>query len=270
MNILNNTSEVHIAQEIHFFSSFVHDGLWKNLKKEIKISRDKLNIRIFLYVLQKIEHFGVYWENNSDFDEEEITKHFENIKLEKKSIFEYLLRRDFIKNSKKNKSNIKYIGEKTPSNIYHALQILKWFPDSRIIFLYRNPIKVLNSEVNKKSKPDYPLRKNNPFYQYGLVIYVFIVWASSALMALYVKSRYVDNIIFAAYEDLDLYTESTIRQITSKIKVGFKACICQVNKVDSSFENGNNKSYWLAPKFVSFLYTIFLTPLQILLKKTES
>ena len=81
--------------------------------------------------------------------------------------------------------DIKYIGEKTPLNIFHIRRLFKWFPNAQILFIYRNPIDVLRSEVNKKNKPDYFLAKDNPLYPYGLVVFVFFEWLLAALIALY-------------------------------------------------------------------------------------
>src|SRR3989344_1618223 len=174
MNILNNSQFVHIAPEIHYFSSLIHNGFRKNIRKSYGTSTE-YGIDQVMKSLRRRDNFGTYWRRGNKFIEQEVMSWFCDRRMDEKSIYEYIIHHDYAHNAP-DKPHIKHLGEKTPSNIFHVGRILKWFPDATILFIYRNPIDVLKSEVNKGHKPDYPLSKSNPLYAYGLIAYVFTEW----------------------------------------------------------------------------------------------
>jgi len=265
--ILNNSPSVHLATEIHYFSSLFHCGFLKNLKKQSR--RNKvLTIDDIIHFIQTGNHFGMYWYNNRFFPDQEIRQYFGNRKLNEKNIYEYLIEHD-LKARAASKINIKYIGEKTPLNIFHVRRLFKWFSDASILFIHRNPVHVLRSEVNKKRKPDYPMSKENPLYAYGLVIFVFFEWLLAGVIALYNKAVHKEKFIIVSYEDLTSHCESMVHRISSAIDIGYAEDLCAVKKFGSSYSNGNQKAYWYPPSWVVLLYSLFLHPLRILLNRVS-
>lgn len=267
MNILNNSPYVHIAPEIHYFSSIVHNGFLKNLRKQIKTCK-KLTIDEVVNCLMCSQHFGTYWRRNIHFSIQEIRKWFEKREINEKNVYEFIIEHDYLLNGR-DKKRLKYIGEKTPSNVFHVKQLYEWFPDSTMLFLYRNPIDVIRSEVNKDHKPDYPVNRGSVLYASGLVAYVVFVWFVAAVIGVYYKLTRKDSFYVAAYEDLNLHVEDTVKRICSKIEIPYTRDLCTVQKVDSSYLKGEDQSHWYPPKWVSLIYTILLSPLRIVLDKVS-
>ncbi len=264
MNILNNSRFIHIAPEIHYFSSLTHNGFLKNLKRTIKESK-QFTIEEVIYCLSHCNPFGTYWKRNFNFPKEEILEWFREKDLNEKSIYEFLIEQDYIKENI-NKPNLKYIGEKTPLNIFHVRKLFKWFPEAKILFIQRNPLEVLSSEVNKDYKPDYPLNKSNLFYPYGLVIYVMVIWFMAAIIAIYNLINHRNKFFIISYKYLNLQIEESVQQITEKIDIPYTKDLCNVKKVDSSYSKGE-KSYWQPPKAIILLYKIFLSLIYRILDK---
>ena len=263
--ILNNSQSVHLATEIHYFSSLFHDGFLHNHKKLSRKTK-KASLDNLICCLTKIEHFGMYWEKSRSFDVQEIKDYFNSKDINDKVIYEYLIHRD-LQEKGKHKNLIKYVGEKTPLNIFHVGRLFKWFPNAKILFLYRNPIDVLRSEVNKSDKPDYPLGKKNPIYAYGLVVFVFFEWLFAAIIALYNKYIHKDKFIGISYGALTLQQKKSVASICSEIGIEYSDDLCIFKKIASSYSEGERKQYWYPPKAVKFVYKLCLQPLCTMLNK---
>jgi len=263
--IFNNSAQVHLATEIHYFSSLYHNGFLKNFKK-LKRKIQKLTIDDVIHCLQNGNHFGDYWQRNPYFSAQEIKEYFTNRSLNEKNIYNYLLEHD-IRVKGKNKNLIEYIGEKTPLNIFHLRQLYKWYPDAFVLFIYRNPINVMRSAVNKGYRPDYPLKRNNFLYHYGIVLFVFFEWLGSASIALFNKSVHKEKFMIISYEQLVSHRQSTVKRITSALNIDYFKNLCEVKKIGSSFFSGKEKSYWYPPKWIIFFFRLFFYPAYSLLNK---
>ena len=75
MRILNRSALVHLATEIHYFSSLYHNGFLKNLRK-LKRKTKFLTIDDVFECIQSNKNFGVYWRNTPSFKFSEIEKYF--------------------------------------------------------------------------------------------------------------------------------------------------------------------------------------------------
>jgi len=265
--IFNNSPQVHLATEIHYFSSLYHNGFLKNFKK-LKRRIQKPTIDDVIHCLQKGNHFGDYWQRNPYFLAQEIKEYFTNRGLNEKNIYNYLLEHD-IRVKGKNKNLIEYIGEKTPLNIFHLGQLYKWYPDAYILFIYRNPVDVMRSAVNKEHGTDYPLKRNNFLYHYGIVLFVFFEWLGSALIALFNKFVHKEKFIIISYEQLVSHRQSTVSRITSALNIEYSTNLCEVKKNGSSFSGGKERSYWYPPKWVVLVCLLFLSPIYKMLNKVS-
>ena len=264
--ILNNSPQVHLATEIHYFSSLYHNGFLKNFKK-LKQKIQKPMIDDVSHCLQNGNHFGDYWQRNPYFSAQEIKEHFSNRSLNEKNIYNYLFEHD-IRVKGKNKNLIKYIGEKTPLNIFHLRQLYKWYPDAFILFIYRNPIDVMMSAANKAHRPDY-LKRNNLLCHYGIVLFVFFEWLGSALIALFIKFVRKEKFMIISYEQLVSHRQSTVKKITSVLNIEYSEDLCEVKKIGSSFSAGQKSSYWYPPKWIVLFYSLFLLPIYKMLNKVS-
>jgi len=261
--VLNNSSEVYLSTEIHYFSALYHNGFLKNFKRLTSRNISPTLDDVF-NCIRSNKNFGMYWRKTSQFTFSEIESYFRDKLVNEKNIYLYLIEHDY-KFSGKHKINVNYIGEKTPLNIFHVRKLFKWFPNAKILFLYRNPIDVLKSEVNKSHKPDYPLKKKNPLYPYGLMMFVFFEWLLAAVIALYNATTNKENFIVISFEKLTAHQVSTVQKICSMLDIRYDEDMCEFKKIASSYLDGGEKSYWYPPKWVVFLYALCLHPLRSLL-----
>ena len=265
--IFNNSPQVHLATEIHYFSSLYHNGFLKNFKK-LKRKIQKPTVDDVIHCLQNGNHFGDYWQRNPYFYDQEIKEYFTDRSLNEKNIYNYLFEHD-IRVKEKNKNLINYIGEKTPLNIFHLRQLYKWYPDAYVLFIYRNPVDVMRSAVNKEHRHDYPLKRNNFFYHYGIVLFVFFEWLGSALIALFTKLVRKEKFMIISYEQLVSYRQPTVKRITSALNIEYFANLCEVKKIGSSFSGSKERLYWYPPKWIVFFYSLFLSPIYKMLNKVS-
>ena len=263
--ILNKSPSIHLATEIHYFSSLYHNGFLKNFKK-LKRRIQKPTVDNVIHCLQNGSHFGDYWQRNPYFSAQEIKEYFTDRCLNDKNIYNYLFEHD-IRVKGKDKNLIKYIGEKTPLNIFHLRRLYKWYPDAFILFIYRNPVDVMRSAVNKEHRPDYPLKRNNLLYHYVIVLFVFFEWLGSALIALFNKSVHKEKFMIISYEQLVSHRQSTVKRITSALNIEYSENLCEVKKIGSSFSAGQKRSYWYPPKWIIFFFRLFFYPAYRLLNK---
>lgn len=266
MNVLNNNSSIHLAPEIHFFSSLFHSGFRKNLRKKYKQIDGQYGLDDVVECILDGKHFGTYWRRENGITDAGIREWFKGRDVSEENIYKYLIEHDVSRYGDGKEVGITLRGEKGGSNIFHLNELLEWFPDASVIFMYRNPLDVLKSEVNKGSKPDYPLNKRNPLYAYGLVPAVFLIWALGAMNVLRYKRKY-NNIHLVSYEQMVKRLDEVTRTITALCGVEYSERMCNVMKEDSSFNSGEVASYWNPPGWVMALYSILLNPLR---KKLDS
>jgi len=77
------------------------------------------------------------------------------------------------------------------------------------------------SAVNKEHRPDYPLKRNNLLYHYGIVLFVFFEWLGSALIALFNKFVRKEKFMIISYERLVSHRQSTVSRITSALNIEY-------------------------------------------------
>lgn len=260
MNILNNSEFVHLAPEIHFFSSLAHNGFRKNLRKQFG-NKHQYPVAEIIQCLQAGGHFGTYWRRHVSFINQDVQRRLSKEKIEEKDIYTFLVEHDYRRRAN-GRVDIKYIGEKGGLNIFHIDELLMWYPDAIIFFMYRNPVSVLKSEVNKDLKPDYPLSKSNPLYPYGLAIYVFFLWLFAALAALFYRAKHRENIYLISYEYMADHLEEVIRAVTTVLNVPYSKDLCDVDREDSSFANNDPTHWWSPPTWIVIIYKVFLNPIK--------
>ena len=259
MNVLNNSDQVHLAPEIHFFSSLIHKGFRRNVRKLFG-KRDRYDAKQVAQALLRERHFGTYWRRDNAFDEADILACFSSGGASLREIYAYIIDHD-CRRETKDKQELVYVGEKTPANVFHLTELRRWFPDAQFVFMFRDPIEVLSSEVNKDLKPDYPISKDNPIYPYGLVAFVFWEWLIAALHVLRFRARHPGQVILVRHRQMVDDLPGTTRRVAERIGIPFEETLCEVRKVDSSFATGDKSTWWCPPGWIKGCYKLFLGPL---------
>lgn len=240
-----------------------HNGFLKNYRKWKDPNNDPTPDELY-YCLTSLNHFGMYWQKNPYFTIKEIENFFSDRKIAEKNIYEFLFQHD-LKLSGKEIDKIKYIGEKTPINVFHLGDILNWFPEATVLFIFRDPIMVLKSEANKNVKPDYPMTKSNPLYHIGIVIFVFIEWLLAGLIALNHVKNMKNKFRIISYETLIDSKHEMVEVLSKSLGINFDEKLYDVGKIDSSYSAKKKKIYWEPSFMVKILFNL-LTPLYNRLK----
>lgn len=117
-------------------------------------------------------------------------------------------------------------GEKTPAHIYYALEILKEFPECKIVLMCRDPRAVALSEQIKLEK--------NPRVTRQFSAFNFIVrWSTAADLIRRLETH--KNAFFLPYERLIAEPESCIAELCDFLDIGFEEGMLDVGVVNSSF-----------------------------------
>jgi hypothetical protein len=230
---------------------------WKKSKKNITFEN--------LYgCLTRLDHFGMYWVKNPYFRKKEISDYFRDKTINEKRIYEFLLEHDWHLSGKAIEK-VKYIGEKTPVNIFHLNEILGWFPEATILFIFRDPLMVLKSEANKKLKPDYPMKKSNPLYHVGIVVFVFLEWLFAGTIAIHHMKKRKDKLIIIEYERLINHKHEMVESLSKKLGITFNEKLYDVAKIGSSYSK-EKQSYWEPSLIIKWMFKI-LNPVYNRLKQ---
>lgn len=262
MKVMTRSPEVHMATEIHFFSALFHDGLWKNLRNANSgTCGDSVGSpeRLARFLNSK-KHFGIFWKKAEPVTPGEIEAFFGNVSPGPREIYRFLLHRDW-RNKAPGKS-ARYIGEKTPLNIFHAEQLFRWFPKARILFIYRDPVDVLRSEVNKDDKPDYPVARSSPAYAWGLIGFVFLEWLSAGLIALVQRRRRPEQFLVVSYEALAAHPIEVVARVAGRLDIGFSEEMVAVQRFASSYAGKDRSRVWRPPAWVERMYHLLLGPVR--------
>jgi hypothetical protein len=132
-------------------------------------------------------------------------------------------------------------GEKTPSHLFHVDTLIEWFPDCRVIHILRDPRAVLASEMNlRRAKPDYPLDKANPMYNFGLFLWVLVGWRLAVNRHARYGKRYPNNYFLVRFEDLYLDHEEIVKRVSAFLDIEFDKAMLNPPIVGSSFQGEEN------------------------------
>jgi hypothetical protein len=205
--LLNAHSEIAICGEIHFFDQV------KEIEKKLP-ELNKENINTFFrylnntYSLQKLTRKEELFENVSKLMKSEQETSYEKFYL-------YLMQ-EYAKLDKK-----KIIGEKTPQNIRYVDEILKLFPDAKIIHIIRDPRAAIASML----KVDWTADD---------VIINTLKWKIDILFAeSYDKTN--SNYKEIHYEELIKNTEPVLKELCEFIGVEYEKTILDFHKTAKQY-----------------------------------
>lgn len=148
-----------------------------------------------------------------------------NIKSILSTVLELLPNRD---------KEIKYTGVKYPVHLVHTNQLKKWFPQSKIIFLTRNPKAIIASKLND---PATKRRKQKSVFHRILIHYVTLLYfALEYNKSAKVWSQYKMDCCKIIYEDLVLYPQETLEAVCHFCGLSFSESMLNVNGKQSSYQ----------------------------------
>lgn len=254
-NILNQHSKIWISGELHYFSSFLHNGFIKSTKKFHPFNSERKLQRLF-ELLDSRTFFGTHWKNRK-INIEIIKDEFYHSEREYSDLFKILLEeRTLFKG--------KIIGgEKTPSNLFHINKISEWLPEAKFLHIVRDPRAIFVSEIYKEEKPDYFLSKNNPFHNFGLFVYVYIEWLLAIRVHKKTRVKNSDSYKMIKFNDLVRNHKDTVVELCQFLDVDFEKSMLNTSRMNSSFSSDYDVIYGWKSK-IPFIYKILFS---ILLNK---
>jgi len=140
-------------------------------------------------------------------------------------------------------------GAKFPVHYKYSEELIEKFPESKILFLVRDPRAIYVSDLKKKkkeSKTEYYRFKIPYFIRFFVLFYTIIEWKISLKVYEKCISKYSSNRIkLMKYENIITNNEFVINQIASFINCSIDDFrLDDVRIVDSSYESGISVDRW--------------------------
>lgn len=230
-NILNSHPNVHIAfDEMNIFDPFKKNTLDKLLNSKIKTSNDLIG------AIKKKQIYGTFW---SDFEKSGIDLDIFKDEIDKHHKFNLvsILFAVLTMLRKINKTEI--VGIKYPIHYSKLDFLIDNFPDSKIIFLTRNPKSIVASKLKD---PATVKRKSKSILHRFLTHYFTLLHFSLEFkksVQLYQKNK---NILFKVnYESLILDSKNVLNLICSYCDIEFQKEMLNVRGKQSSHYQKNIK-----------------------------
>mgnify|MGYP003972018561 CR=1 FL=1 len=225
-SILNMNKKVFTFEELHFFGQ-----LWSedNLGKTINYLEASRLLKKLFIIQRELGYFG-----DIDIDDKTYEKEIKII-LDKTSIYtlESIFSDFLFYETQLNDKSIPC--EQTPRNLFYMKEILRIFPNVKIINMVRDPRDVLLSQKNK-----WKVRKNGisniPFKEVfrSWINYhpltISKLWTSSIKMS----ELYEDKILNIRFEDLIFNSEKTVSKICDYLGIEFDNNMLEIPQIGSS------------------------------------
>lgn len=258
-DILNMHPNIFISRELHYFSSFFHNGLIKATKYLFPFDSDE-KVQELFSILKENKIFGTHWQTKT-LNFEIIINEFYNSNRSYQELYKILL------NERTNAKGKNIGGEKTPSNLFHIGRINKWLPNSKFVHLIRDPRAIFVSEIYKKEKPDYFVSKKNPLYNFGLFIYVIWEWFFAIEIHKKMQRKHLNNYRMIKYKDLVLYPNEIISELCNFLSISFEVFMLDPLRTNSSFDSDYDVLNGWRNKIPKIYKVLFSTLLYTKIKK---
>jgi Sulfotransferase family len=188
--LLGRHSEISGTPETHFFS--------RNLKVALHSTHNDISI-----IIERLRKVGILSRLKIDLTDFESRLRNES-ELSPPAIFRLLLMAYAAQHDKA------YVVEKTPLHLRHIDEILRWYPDARIIWIVRHSAGCLASLL----KVDWATSN---------IQTLITQWNRNINLGLDFKRRYARNILMVYYESLVAEPEETLRAIHDWVGLPFEA-----------------------------------------------
>ncbi len=235
--ILGKHPSIFSLNELHFFGE-----LWSYKDKERKISFDET-----VFLLSKllcIQKRGYFFKSQwKDFilEAKNILDNAWNNRWTPIDVYKFFL---FYETEKNNK----FIPcEQTPRNIYYLDEILKSFPNAKIILMIRDPRDVLISQKNKwkrkwKSKGNFPIIEAIRSWINFHPFMVSKFWNVSVEIPILINSDAIRTVYF---EKIVCDPIPEVKKICSFLEIGFTDEMLEIPVVGSSLDYDKPKNLGL-------------------------
>jgi hypothetical protein len=224
--ILGNNSAVFTFKELHFFGT-----IWTNMSNQELTKKDQIDLLSRLFCIQDHDLFNQNHSSKFNSKSEKLLCNGVENPLE--------IYRLFLENI--TKENLAQIPcEQTPQNSYYLTEILKFFPNAKVISLVRDQRDVLLSQKNKWKRKflgakAIPLLEAFRSYINYHPILTAKVWNSS--LSYTAKHSNHPRIMIVKFEDLLSDSKNVVKDICQFLKIDFKEKMLNIPAIGSSTDD---------------------------------
>lgn len=238
-NILNKNNEVYICPEMNFYSPY-KKGIFSEIQNIKKDGNYSINL---VKKVSKIK--GKTSTFIEPMDIPLLTDKIEKGNFSPKIFFSLLV----TEKANMIKPSATILGAKFPFHFSFSGKFKKWYPNTKYIYLFRDPRAVLASELIMKSKTSksskFPTSRMPVINRLQINIYVLVQYLAyyTHLKALLKNNKWKDSILIK-FENLILDTENTIHGISNFCEIEYTDEMKDIVVYGSSFhkkQKGFNK-----------------------------
>jgi len=251
VSVLENVQGVdcHITPENFFLGRFLRSGVRKEFKKSGNMSIDA-NVSKFVDYMYSGNFFGEYWNRLADgslrVDKDNMLNKLLASDRSDKAIYETLLQIHVdIKNNT-------ILGDKSGPHLYHVQTLVRWFPQAKVIHVFRDPRAILASEHKKlleqrqrRIKRLKETKRNiqaiyfeltKPLFSMIIVLYITVAWLYAARLHYKYQRLYPQNYYLSKFEDLVSEPEQSVRKLCEFLDIDFHGAMLNPPMRGSSYE----------------------------------
>ena len=245
--LLNRSNCVSIAAETHFLHQYARLGKKKRLLRFGDL-REEQAMNLFLDDLfnERRAAGKDFWGwLNRNISRESFHERVSQTDLSDQAIFDLFIQ-IYAERRKGGVRPDMILGEKTAANIYYVPELLRWYPEARVIHTFRDPRGIFVSAlklakdgkwgVKTKLPKATPRKVADPIVEAMMAVYILRLWLDAARLHARYARAYPNQYMLLRFEDLLQDPEQHIRRVCDFIHTPFKlSMIEEVSSVGSSF-----------------------------------
>jgi hypothetical protein len=246
--ILNRSGQICIAPETHFLRRLSVIGADRHLRRFAPLANDAHVEALagFLYAEHR-SWKAAYWEwLKRTVDRPAFVRRVLATDRSEHALF-LLLMRLYAEATAAGAPGDLILGEKTPTHLYYVPTLLEWFPDAKIIHMFRDPRAITVSKIKKvhNKGQEGPKRKFaalpgwllDPFVDSIEVLHMSRAWFDAARLHAAYAQTYPNNYRLLRFEDLIADPHGQVRQLCDFVGVAFQPdMLAEIDVVGSSYQ----------------------------------
>lgn len=211
-NILDAHSSVVMAfDEMNLYEPFRKDTLSR------LISRGDTSSHQIVDAIFSKRVYGTFWQ---DINKSGLTKHQlscalgDRDRLTERDVLDAVL---VILQSFENKS---FVGAKYPVHVSKMARLLDWFPDSKVIFITRDPSSIIASKLNDSAT--IRRKKISVFHRFFIHYFTLIYFCFEFRISVKTYFSNKDKVFKLSYEELLVEPERAVRRLCDYVGLTFE------------------------------------------------
>lgn len=259
MNIINSDDNVKIASEFRFSHPILFDI--KRLIKKCNYLKTNVDVEKFIDELWDGNVKSTFWKKieNNNMNKKYLFDQIVNSKRDDKDILSSILE------TYKIGQNVKRIGAKFPVSVSDAPDLLKWFPNCKILHIVRDPRATASSNTKKWTDNLYEAIKRKIGFRIPKIIIKELlildnVFSWLKAFEIHKKLKKHDNYFVMRFEDLVQDPEKYVNEICDYLDLKFDEKMLNPPVTDSSF---NSKKHYGFDKNTIDRYKYYLSKFDI-------